>query len=73
MELLLNQEEIDELLDNVLDEEYEVLSASADKSPSSSSMAKRIDELVEEYTAKLDYLIAMRNLVKKNIRVDFYA
>jgi hypothetical protein len=28
--------------------------------------------MLEEYAAKLDYLIAMRNLVKKNIKIDFY-
>ena len=31
-----------------------------------------IDDLVEEYTAKLDYLLAIRTLVKKNIPLDFY-
>ena len=31
-----------------------------------------IDDLVEEYTAKLDYLLATRILVKKNIPLDFY-
>ena len=31
-----------------------------------------IDDLVEEYTAKLDYLLAIKTLVKKNIPLDFY-
>ena len=31
-----------------------------------------IDDLIEEYTAKLDYLLAIRTLVKKNIPLDFY-
>ena len=31
-----------------------------------------IDDLVDEYTAKLDYLLAIRTLVKKNIPLDFY-
>ena len=31
-----------------------------------------IDDLVEEYTVKLDYLLAIRTLVKKNIPLDFY-
>ena len=65
---ILNQEEID----NILEGEYEVLSASTNKTPSSSSIPIRIDELVEEYAAKLDYLLAIRTLVKKNIPLDFY-
>ena len=32
-----------------------------------------IDDLVEEYTAKLAYLRTIRILVKKNIPLDFYA
>ena len=68
----LSQEEIDNRLGYALDEEYEILSASANKTPSSNSIPMRIDELVEEYAAKLDYLIAMRNLVKKNIKINFY-
>jgi hypothetical protein len=32
-----------------------------------------IDDLVEEYTAKLDYLLAIRTLVKNSIPLDFYA
>lgn len=31
-----------------------------------------IDDLVEEYTAKLAYLRTIRTLVKKNIPLDFY-
>ena len=31
-----------------------------------------IDDLVEEYTAKLAYLQTIRTLVKKNIQLDFY-
>ena len=31
-----------------------------------------IDDLVDKYTAKLDYLPAIRTLVKKNIPLDFY-
>ena len=31
-----------------------------------------IDDLVDKYTAKLDYLLAIRALVKKNIPLDFY-
>ena len=31
-----------------------------------------IDDLVEEYIAKLDYLLAIRTLVKKNIPLGFY-
>ena len=68
----LSQEEIDNRLGYALGEEYEILSASANKTPSSNSIPMRIDELVEEYAAKLDYLIAMRNLVKKNIKINFY-
>ena len=32
-----------------------------------------IDDLVDEYTAKLAYLRIIRTLVKKNIPLDFYA
>ena len=32
-----------------------------------------IDDLVDEYTAKLAYLRTIRTLVKKNIPLDFYA
>ena len=31
-----------------------------------------IDDLVDEYTAKLAYLRIIRTLVKKNIPLDFY-
>jgi len=64
---VLSQEEIDELLDG-----DEILSASSSKTPYTTKRKPTIDELVEEYAAKLDYLIAMRNLVKKNIKIDFY-
>jgi hypothetical protein len=51
----------------------EEIHASADRIPYEATNRKpTIDELVEEYAAKLDYLIAMRNLVKKNIKIDFY-
>ena len=42
--------------------------ASADRVP----YGPTIDDLVEEYAAKLDYLLAVRTLVKKNIPLDFY-
>lgn len=32
-----------------------------------------IDDLVDEYTAKLAYLRIIRTLVKNNIPLDFYA
>ena len=32
-----------------------------------------IDDLVDEYTAKLAYLRTIRTLVKKSIPLDFYA
>ena len=51
----------------------EEIHASADRVPYGATDRKpTIDDLVEEYAAKLDYLIAMRNLVKKNIPLDFY-
>ena len=48
--------------------------ASADRIPCGAVRRKpTIDDLVEEYTAKLDYLLTIRTLVKKNIPLDFYA
>ena len=54
-----------------VDEEIHV---SADRVPYGATSRKpTIEDLVEEYTAKLDYLLAIRTLVKKNIPLDFYA
>ena len=51
----------------------EEIHASADKVPYEATRGKpTIEDLVEEYTAKLDYLLAVRTLVKKNIPLDFY-
>ena len=47
--------------------------ASADRVPYGATNRKpTIDDLVEEYAEKLDYLLAIRTLVKKNIPLDFY-
>ena len=54
-----------------VDEEIHV---SADRVPYGATSRKpTIDDLVEEYTAKLAYLRTIRTLVKKNIPLDFYA
>ena len=51
----------------------EEIHASADRVPYGATNRKpTIDGLVEEYAAKLDYLLAIRTLVKKNIPLDFY-
>ena len=51
----------------------EEMYASADSVPYEVTNRKpTIDDLVEEYIAKLDYLLAIRTLVKKNIPLDFY-
>ena len=51
----------------------EEIHASADRVPYGSTNRKpTIEDLVEEYTVKLDYLLAIRTLVKKNIPLDFY-
>ena len=51
----------------------EEIHASADRVPYGATNRKpTIDDLVEEYAAKLDYLLAIRTLVKKNIPLDFY-
>lgn len=51
----------------------EEIHTSADSVPYGATNRKlTIDDLVEEYTAKLDYLLAIRTLVKKNIPLDFY-
>ena len=52
----------------------EEMHASADRVPYGATNRKpTIEDLVEEYTVKLDYLLAIRTLVKKNIPLDFYA
>ena len=51
----------------------EEIYASADSIPYGATNRKpTIDDLVEEYAAKLDYLLTVRTLVKKNIPLDFY-
>ena len=51
----------------------EEMHASAYRVPYGATNRKpTIDDLVDEYTAKLDYLLAIRTLVKKNIPLDFY-
>ena len=51
----------------------EEMHASADRVPYGATNRKpTIEDLVEEYTVKLDYLLAVRTLVKKNIPLDFY-
>ena len=51
----------------------EEVHASADRVPYGATNRKStIDDLVDEYTAKLDYLLVVRTLVKKNIPLDFY-
>ena len=51
----------------------EEMHASADRVPYWVTNRKpTIDDLVDEYTVKLDYLLAIRTLVKKNIPLDFY-
>ena len=52
----------------------EEIYASADRVLYEATRIKQtIDALVEEYTAKLDYLRAIKTLVKKSIPLDFYA
>ena len=51
----------------------EEVHASADRVPYGATNRKpTIEDLVDEYTAKLAYLRTIRTLVKKNIPLDFY-
>ena len=51
----------------------EEIYASADRVPYGATSRKpTIDDLVEEYAVKLDYLLAIRTLVKKNIPLNFH-